>query len=76
MASGMHGKRSYLTSIVCVALFFGIAVAGETVFGNPLTTILLWIVCIIGFLAQLDALQILNLDRLYAAMERLVKRRR
>ncbi|MCZ8253270.1 MAG: hypothetical protein O9318_12435 [Hylemonella sp.] len=60
----MHERRGYLISIVCVALFFGIAIAGEAVLGSPLTTILLWIVGIVGFLAQLDAMQILNLGRL------------
>lgn len=60
----MHEKRGYLISIVCVALFFGIAIAGEAVFGSPLAAILLWIIGIVGFLAQLDAMQILNLGRL------------
>ncbi len=74
--SGMHEKRGYLISIICVALFFGIASAGEAVFGSPLTTILLWIVGITGCLAQLDAMQILNLDSLFEAIKRLVQRPR
>ncbi len=72
----MREKRGYLISLVCVALFFYIAAFGDVLFGSTLAKVLLCTVGVIGFLAQLDAMQILNLDRLFEAMGRLVKRRR
>ncbi len=72
----MHEKRGYLISIVCLALCFCIVAFGEALFSHTLAKVLLYAVGVVGFLAQLDAMQILNLDRLFEAMGRLVRRHR
>lgn len=72
----MHEKRGYLISITCVILFFILALYGESFLGVVLTKAMLILVAAIGFLAQLDAMQILNLDRLYEAVSKFFKPKR
>lgn len=57
--------RGFGVSLCCVLAFFGLAIFGEGAFGAFVTRVLLFFLVLIGVAFQLDAFQLINLDRLF-----------